>query len=302
MVEPFAVRRVVTGWDGDGRVVVLSDGVPPLTVSAPTGHGVSELWWADARPKGPEDGGDPEPASIGAFPEGDGIAARVVRLPGVPDGTPPDQRWLPMPGGDPERPGMHRSETLDLMVVLDGRIVLGLDAGEYELGPGDAVVQRATMHRWRVADASPCTYLTVLIAVDGDEGLTGSGGGPGCLVTGTGADGASGLVPAEAGAGGWAGAVVSEAASGGLGERELWRAGDGTVFRRVAGPGPCGGRAGAAVGIAAVVSGAVRLGGADRGEVLLRSGDVAVHRGAVPGWTAAGDEPAVVVVVEIPPA
>ncbi len=59
---------------------------------------------------------------------------------------------------------MHRTATLDLMVVLSGRVLLGLDDGEQEVGPGDAVVQRGTRHRWRVIGEQPCTFLSVLLS------------------------------------------------------------------------------------------------------------------------------------------
>ena len=85
-------------------------------------------------------------------------------------GTPVDDTWLRVPYEDPALPGWHRSETLDLMVVLEGDLVLGLDDGEHPLGAGAAVVQRGTFHRWRVVGEQPCTFLSVL-------DLPGSGGG-----------------------------------------------------------------------------------------------------------------------------
>ncbi|KAK5686663.1 hypothetical protein LTS10_002786 [Elasticomyces elasticus] len=45
---------------------------------------------------------------------------------------------------------MHRTVSLDLVVVLEGEIELVLDSGETKrLGPGDQCVQRGTMHAWR---------------------------------------------------------------------------------------------------------------------------------------------------------
>ena len=61
---------------------------------------------------------------------------------------------------------MHATDTLDFMVVIDGRIVLGLDDGEHELGPGDVVVQRGNVHRWRVAGDEPCTYVVCMVRPD----------------------------------------------------------------------------------------------------------------------------------------
>jgi quercetin dioxygenase-like cupin family protein len=45
---------------------------------------------------------------------------------------------------------MHRTLSLDYGVVVAGKVELELDSGEKRvLGPGDTVVQRATMHQWR---------------------------------------------------------------------------------------------------------------------------------------------------------
>ena len=44
---------------------------------------------------------------------------------------------------------MHRTETLDVGIVLEGETLLLLDDGsETRVGPGDAVVQRGTNHAW----------------------------------------------------------------------------------------------------------------------------------------------------------
>ena len=44
---------------------------------------------------------------------------------------------------------MHRTQSLDYAVILEGEITVGLEGGEARvLRRGDVVVQRATMHRW----------------------------------------------------------------------------------------------------------------------------------------------------------
>jgi len=45
---------------------------------------------------------------------------------------------------------MHRTQSLDFGVVLEGTIELVLDSGETKIMErGDVAVQRATMHAWR---------------------------------------------------------------------------------------------------------------------------------------------------------
>ena len=42
---------------------------------------------------------------------------------------------------------MHRTQSWDIGVVLEGRVVLGLDGGEEKvIGAGEVVVQRGTNH------------------------------------------------------------------------------------------------------------------------------------------------------------
>ena len=45
---------------------------------------------------------------------------------------------------------MHRTQSVDYGIVLEGTIESKLDSGEVTLmGRGDVMVQRATMHAWR---------------------------------------------------------------------------------------------------------------------------------------------------------
>jgi len=43
---------------------------------------------------------------------------------------------------------MHRTKTLDYVVVIEGEVVLVLDDGELVLRKGDVVVQRGADHAW----------------------------------------------------------------------------------------------------------------------------------------------------------
>jgi mannose-6-phosphate isomerase-like protein (cupin superfamily) len=54
--------------------------------------------------------------------------------------------YPPQNGG--KRTVMHRTETLDYVVVIQGEIVLVLEDSEITLRQGDVVVQRGTNHAW----------------------------------------------------------------------------------------------------------------------------------------------------------
>jgi uncharacterized cupin superfamily protein len=59
---------------------------------------------------------------------------------------------------------MHRTETVDVGIVLEGETWLLLDDGSETLvRPGDAVVQRGTMHAWVNRSDRPVRMLFVMI-------------------------------------------------------------------------------------------------------------------------------------------
>jgi mannose-6-phosphate isomerase-like protein (cupin superfamily) len=65
-----------------------------------------------------------------------------------------------------EAPGMHASDTIDLITVTSGSVVLDLgDGGERTLAAGDAVVQHGTRHRWRNDGPEPVTMVVFMIGV-----------------------------------------------------------------------------------------------------------------------------------------
>jgi mannose-6-phosphate isomerase-like protein (cupin superfamily) len=133
-----STRRVVTGHDARGKSVVLSDGSPPQH------HPMH----------GPAVGAD--------FYEMWGDAGLVPELGAAPVGEPNERPFTIMPasghllrildvyplarGG--KRTAMHRTRTLDYVVVITGELVLILDDSEVTLRSGDVVVQRGTDHAW----------------------------------------------------------------------------------------------------------------------------------------------------------
>ena len=141
-----APRRIVTGHDADGKSVVLSDAPNPKSLDIGTAA-FHEVWITDRTPA-PIAATEPEPTD------------RPVRVP------PPDNgvmvRFTEMAPGA-ESP-MHRTETVDIGVVLEGETWLLLDDGsETRVGAGDAVVQRGTMHAWANRSDRPVRMLFVLI-------------------------------------------------------------------------------------------------------------------------------------------
>jgi quercetin dioxygenase-like cupin family protein len=161
-------RRVETGHDQAGRAVIRSDGTAPRTVQAPSGVSVSELLWLDGPVRSVDDGRDRDEAGFPLEPPPGGASFRIITMPPPATGVDTETTWLRVPGDDPTRPGMHATDTLDYVVIVDGEIVLGLDDGEHRLGAGDVVIQRGTAHRWRVVGDQACTYGVLMLRPDRD--------------------------------------------------------------------------------------------------------------------------------------
>ena len=143
-----APRRIVTGHDASGRSVVLSDAPTPKTLDIGTAA-FHEVW---ITAQTPVDVGatEPEPTQrpVTTQPPANGVTVRFTEM---------------APGA--ESP-MHRTETVDVGVVLEGETWLLLDDGsETRVGPGDAVVQRGTNHAW--ANRSDSVARIAFILVDG---------------------------------------------------------------------------------------------------------------------------------------
>jgi quercetin dioxygenase-like cupin family protein len=139
------VRRVVTGHDDDGRARFRSDERFEPTV-VPTGDAaMALLWTTETVPADANDEVDGRRRDAGLTLNQGSVIRTVDMLPG---------------GVSP----MHRTSSIDYGIVVSGRLVLELDDGvETELGPGDVVVQRATMHRWKNPFDEPCRVVFVLI-------------------------------------------------------------------------------------------------------------------------------------------
>ncbi|HXW73993.1 MAG TPA: cupin domain-containing protein [Steroidobacteraceae bacterium] len=131
-------RRVVTGHDADGKSIVLSDGQPPQhhAMHGPAvGADFFEIWSVAAAL--PEltavEAREPNQRAFTIMP----VAGHLLRLIDI---------YPPKRGG--KRTVMHRTATLDYVVVIEGEVVLLLEDSEVILRKSDVVVQRGTNHAW----------------------------------------------------------------------------------------------------------------------------------------------------------
>ena len=175
----MTVRRVVTITGTDGKARVQTDTPAPRSRTFDSVPGFCPtLVWSTPPDATVGQGSveDPTPQVPSWVPAQGGTRLMVVTFP--PDSV------MAQPGFDPaafgaefgatmpglaecfevESSGMHRTESVDYDVVLDGEIVLELDDGhEVVLKQHDMVVQNGTRHAWRNKSDKPATLLFVLV-------------------------------------------------------------------------------------------------------------------------------------------
>ncbi len=179
MIAPF--RRIVTGHDAHGRAIVQEDAPPPRVARIGGEHGPMfyEVWNTRATPA-PIDraGGEPPETGIVLVPPANGTRIRVLDIPPEGDnfeGMSPEEARAhfaeigaasasSFDAGEPARHAMmHRTQTIDYGIVLDGEIVLIMDEGETVVRAGDIVIQRGTNHGWANRSDRNCRIAFILI-------------------------------------------------------------------------------------------------------------------------------------------
>jgi quercetin dioxygenase-like cupin family protein len=61
---------------------------------------------------------------------------------------------------------MHKTNTIDYIILLKGDVTLLLDEDEVDLKPFDVVVQRGTNHAWVNNGTDTALFIAVLIDSD----------------------------------------------------------------------------------------------------------------------------------------
>lgn len=173
------IERIVTGHDGQGRAIVTSQGPLPTAVeiAAIPGTVFHEVWATYATPAPVDNGADPTLGGLMLPPPQSGTRIRFVDIP--PDtaeflaqGASQMQDAFTQIGDaaastvqtDSPHPLMHRTQSVDYGVVIEGELTLVLDSGEeVPLRLGSVVVQRGTNHAWANRSGRPCRMLFVLV-------------------------------------------------------------------------------------------------------------------------------------------
>ena len=134
-----AVRRVVTGLDARGRSMIVMDDIAPtaFAYAKSPDFGSLECWRTTEMPVDNSRPGDACVPPFGATLPPNGSTCRIVQLP--PDHTYRDQ-WARDGGmhgvtgsghyGKIRQTSMHKTPTLDYVIVLEGEIYAVMESGE----------------------------------------------------------------------------------------------------------------------------------------------------------------------------
>ena len=181
-------RRIVTGHDAQGRAFIIEDAPPPrvVRVGGETGPMFFEVWNTRETPaRIDRDSGEPPETGVQLAPPKNGTRIRVLDIPPERDnfaGITPDQARAHFAevgaaeassfarGEGARHAFMHRTETIDYGIVLEGEVVLVMDEGETTVRAGDIVIQRGTNHGWANRSDRNCRIAFILIdgAFDSD--------------------------------------------------------------------------------------------------------------------------------------
>lgn len=168
------LRRVVTGLDDAGRSVIFIDdnGAASSEIGV---SGLYEIWSDRGEAMDRRDRTDRGAGDVVLGPEANGVRVRWFCIAPEEAGLSEEDRkremqaiFAGMHGSEAQmdvskHPGMHETQTIDVVVIISGTVRLVLENDERVLSAGDIVVQRGTNHAWEVVGDQPLVALAVLI-------------------------------------------------------------------------------------------------------------------------------------------
>lgn len=147
-------RRIVTGIE-NGKSTIIEDQPIENVVEHLPGLIISDIWNTQKMPASLDletqipNTGFPQTPKNGTY-------FRYVSIP------PDKDLGVEFKVGKPH-PMMHKTQTLDYIIILSGELYLIMEEGETLLKAGDIVIQRGTNHAWSNRSDEACIQLAVLI-------------------------------------------------------------------------------------------------------------------------------------------
>ena len=170
------IRRIVTGHDAQGRACIVEDATATAirTVPERPGYRAVNVWRTTQAPAA-INAQDTISSHEGILPpKNGGTILRIIDFPPEPaDPAERDRRIRATFGGifqdathdGRKHPGMHKTDTVDYAIVLEGEIWSVMDEGETLMRAGDVLIQRGTNHAW--ANRSQKTARIAFVLIDG---------------------------------------------------------------------------------------------------------------------------------------
>jgi hypothetical protein len=175
---PGPFKRIVTGHNAGGAAIIVAEGPPPRVqrIGGETGPTFYEVWnTRDAPVKIERLMNEPAEDRLILAPPTNGTRIRVLDIP-------PENEEMLKQNAEKSRehfaeigaadastaatarhPLMHRTETVDYGIVLEGEIWLVMDEGETLCRQGDVIVQCGTNHAWANRSGKNCRIAFILI-------------------------------------------------------------------------------------------------------------------------------------------
>ncbi len=169
------MRRIVTGHNQSRKSIITIDGPPARSICGEDVGGLFEIWNTNGLPIDTTDDKDRADSEIILSPPSNGTKFRYFQINPTPESVPWDvlqdlaAEAFNRIGAAHHRidtskhPAMHKTETIDYIILLKGDVSLLLDEEEVRLEPFDTVVQRGTNHAWVNHGDEPALLIAVLI-------------------------------------------------------------------------------------------------------------------------------------------
>lgn len=174
-----SLRRVVTDHNEGNRSRVLIDGEAAKLLAIEE-TGLAEIWSAPLEGARLLEATDTlADRDLKLEPDAGAVKVRWFTVAPEDDGRTPEEKEAAAAMGfaaigashcriDTARhPAMHKTDSLDVIILVKGAVDLLLDDGEAtSLKPGDVVIQRATNHAWVNHQKETALLVAVLINAD----------------------------------------------------------------------------------------------------------------------------------------
>ncbi|HEX4329036.1 MAG TPA: cupin domain-containing protein [Burkholderiales bacterium] len=183
------IRRVITGHDAKGKAIVVSDAPAPFMHANAINPewNSTDIWRTDGMPVVVRaQHGETTEGPRRQMPTKNGTVLRINNFPPETDAVnnmdvAAARKAFAALGNEKastfgrggRHPLMHRTETIDYAIILEGEIDMLLDDEDVHLKAGDIVIQCGTNHAWVNRSKAACRVAFILIDGKFDDELGG---------------------------------------------------------------------------------------------------------------------------------